>query len=268
MSTWAIGDIQGCWASLETLLTRIDFRPSQDRLWLVGDLVNRGPRSLDVLRWAMKHDESITIVLGNHDLHLLAVAEGIAPQSPDDTLNEILCAPDRDELMHWLRHRPVLHKDGDHLLVHAGVPPSWSTSEAMHRARDIERHLRSSEYRAFLAAYRTPRDAHNPTLTPQAQDLMALTRMRMWSAARGPDFEWKGSPKGSPDDRIPWFKAPGIAREETIVFGHWAALGLHRAQGFVALDSGCVWGRSLTAWCLDTDEMVSVPSAESTAGNP
>ena len=156
MPTYAIGDIQGCWDTLQRLLARIDYDPSMDRLWLVGDLVNRGPLSLEVLRWAQAQGEAVTAVLGNHDLHLLAVAEGLRAKGPYDTLDALLSAPDRDALLDWLAVRPLMHRDESTVLVHAGLLPQWDVATAEHHARQVEEQLRGSERRALLAAFRRP----------------------------------------------------------------------------------------------------------------
>jgi len=247
---------------LQALLRKISFDPTRDRLWLVGDLVNRGPRSLEVLRWAREQGDAVVAVLGNHDLHLLALSEGVTERRPSDTLDDVLEASDREALVDWLASRPILHREGEHLLVHAGVPPTWSTEEALSRAGNIEELLRSPQRRALLKACRHPAPSPASGLEDAARDLQWLTRMRMWIPGEGPDFQWKGKPDEARDGRVPWFTAPTPPRDETIVFGHWAALGVMRDENVVALDSGCAWGRTLTAWCVETDAFVSVPHAD------
>lgn len=266
MTTWALGDIQGCHTTLRRLLERIRFDAGVDRLWLVGDLVNRGPGSLDVLRWARELGDRLTVVLGNHDLHLLARGLGAAAAKPTDTLDAVLAAPDRDELLAWLRARPLLHREGDLLLVHAGLLPEWTVGEAETQARDVERALRGPEAAELLARPRrhAPRGwiAGLENLPRRQLALLALTRLRTMSLHGEPEFDFSGPPDGAPAGHIPWFRMPGRrSAEATVVFGHWAALGLHRGPHHLALDSGCVWGGTLTALRLDDRTVVQEPAA-------
>jgi bis(5'-nucleosyl)-tetraphosphatase (symmetrical) len=260
VARYAIGDVQGCMASLERLLALIDFRPARDELWLVGDLVNRGPRSLDVLRWVRDHDTIVTCVLGNHDLHLLARAAGAAGAKKRDTLDEVLAAPDCDRLIEWLRHQPLVHLDFTHLLVHAGLHPSWTANEARALASEIEQELRGPSWRAFLAKLGNgPPPRWDPRLGggDRWRAILAfLVRARTCRLDGRVEPDFSGPPAQAPPGCVPWFALPHPAwSTHTIVFGHWAALGLSIGPHHHALDTGCVWGRALTALRLD-DRMV------------
>lgn len=245
MSTWAIGDVQGCFDSLQALLAHLGWRPGGDDLWFVGDLVNRGPKSLETLRWARKHD--VTAVLGNHDLHLLARAEGKRRAGKGDTLDPILQAKGREKLLGWLRGRPLLHETDDTVLVHAGIPPRWSLGKARRRARAAEERLRSDGAAAFFG---------DPPPAPErdVRTVAGLTRMRYVDGDGRPLFEFKGPPHLAPEGHHPWFEH--ARPDKRLVFGHWAALGLRVHEGLVGLDTGCVWGHHLTAVNLDTGEVV------------
>jgi bis(5'-nucleosyl)-tetraphosphatase (symmetrical) len=259
LATYAIGDIQGCMASLERLLALFDFSPAEDRLWLVGDLVNRGPRSLDVLRWARDHDRVVTCVLGNHDLHLLARAAGAASEKKRDTLDDVLAARDRDRLIDWLRHRPLFHVDGGVAMVHAGLHPRWTIDDAKARAAELERELRAPTWRAFLAQLHgpTPRWAEGLGGGDRWRAILAyLARARMLAPDGRVEPDFDGPPSEARAGLVPWFGFPDAAwRTHAVVFGHWSTLGLDLGAHHIALDTGCVWGRSLTAIRLD-DRMV------------
>ena len=258
MRLFAIGDIQGCAASFDALLRKIAFRPSRDRLWLVGDLVNRGPDSLAVLRRVMGLGRSVTCVLGNHDLHLLATVAGRRELSPADTFRDVLEAPDLGAIVDWLRHRPLVHHDrsAKRLLVHAGVPPAWSAGQARAEARDVETLLRGRKWRyALRAMYGGEPSAWSPKLRGADRRrfaINALTRMRYCDRRGRLDLSYSGAPGTQPKGLIPWFDVPDRRAANThIVFGHWAALGLLRRSDVTALDTGCVWGNYLTAVRLD-----------------
>jgi bis(5'-nucleosyl)-tetraphosphatase (symmetrical) len=264
MATYAIGDVQGCFRTLCKLVDRIQFDPATDRLWFVGDLVNRGPRSLEVLRWVRALGDAAVTVLGNHDLNLLAVDAGVRKPKARDTLDEILSADDRAEILDWLALRPLVHREGDDVLVHAGIPPAWSVAQAEAVAREVEDGLRTQRQVTLEALFggETPRTwsaAHS------AGDRLraiagGLTRMRACETGGALDWEFKGSPGQMPRGLRPWFEAP--ARPQRIFFGHWAALGLHLGVRVVGLDSGCVWGGPLTAYRLEDAEVFSEPNAE------
>jgi bis(5'-nucleosyl)-tetraphosphatase (symmetrical) len=242
MRLFAIGDIQGCAAAFDLLLRKIAFRPSRDRLWLVGDLVNRGPNSLAVLRRVMALGRSVTCVLGNHDLHLLATVAGRRELSPADTFQDVLEAPDLSAIVDWLRHRPLLHHDREarRVLVHAGVPPAWSAAQARAEAHEVETLLRGPRWRyALRGMYGGEPSAWSSKLRGidrRRYTINALTRMRYCDRRGRIDLSYSG--------------APGTQRRAAgthIVFGHWAALGLLRRADVTALDTGCVWGNHLTA---------------------
>jgi bis(5'-nucleosyl)-tetraphosphatase (symmetrical) len=255
MSVYAIGDIQGCYDPLRRLLDRLDFDPQKDRLWFTGDLVNRGPDSLKVLRFVRSLADSATVVLGNHDLHLIALARGIdGARVPDGSLEQVLDADDCDQLIDWLRSRPLAHFDEQRntLMVHAGLPPGWTVKKALRRAAEVEAVLRSDAYTDFL-----PRMYGN---TPARWSgklrgnkrlryiVNALTRIRMIDDGSRLNFSHKGPPGNARKGLTPWFEVPDACwRGTRIVFGHWSALGLIVNPGLVSLDTGCVWERELTA---------------------
>lgn len=259
MTLYAVGDIQGCGAEFDALLDRIGFDPARDRLWLAGDLVNRGPRSLEVLRRVKALGDSTTSVLGNHDLHLLAVAAGKREVSEKDTFANVVEAPDAGELVDWLRRRPLLYHDPARncVLVHAGIPPTWTLKQARRRAGRVEQALRSDDWRADLGTlYGDSPSAwsfHASRTQKHRYTINALTRMRFCNKTTGAlDFEHSGPPGSQPDELTPWFDMPARrARDVRIVFGHWSALGLYRRDDVLALDTGCVWGRALTAVPID-----------------
>jgi bis(5'-nucleosyl)-tetraphosphatase (symmetrical) len=256
MSTYAIGDLQGCYDELQRLLDQIQFDPPQDRLWFVGDLVNRGPASLACLRFIQSLGEHAVAVLGNHDLHLLAVAEGCAKVHRGDTLEGILRAPDRDTMLHWLRFCPLLHRGQGHLLVHAGLLPVWSADKAAALALEVEEELRGPKYREFMAAmYGNWPDSWHDGLVGYDRlrvIINAMTRLRFCTPEGRMDFVTKGEAATARPGYLPWFDVPGRASSDTtIVCGHWASLGLRLTPNLIATDTGCVWGGSLTAVRLE-----------------
>lgn len=254
-------------ASLERLLTLISFS-RHDHLWLVGDLVNRGPRSLDVLRWARANDASITCVLGNHDLHLLARCAGIAREKKRDTLDEVLAAPDCDQLVEWLRHRPLVHVDPTYVLVHAGLHPTWTTDEAQRLGGEIERELRGPGWRAFLGQLDGTAPRWDPRLGGGDRwraTLAYFVRARTLRPDGRLEPSFNGPPADAPTNCTPWFSMPAPAwATHTAVFGHWAALGLSIGPRHIGLDTGCVWGKSLTALRLDDRMVFQVKAVEAT----
>ncbi len=267
MPTYAIGDVHGCYDTLRGLLADCGFDADRDRLWMVGDLVNRGPRSLQVLRWARETQERMgermVAVLGNHDLHLVARHEGLRSHRKD-TFGDVLAAPEAGELIAWLRRRPLLHRQGDLFVVHAGLLPSWTPEEAECRAREIEEHLLSAEGLAELTVRFTPADADAgaPAAGRLRTALMALTRLRTCTA-EGLPCDWSGPLDGAPAGCFPWFRVPGRAsRGVRVICGHWAALGLHREAGVVALDSGAVYGGSISALRLEDGKIFQQPATE------
>jgi bis(5'-nucleosyl)-tetraphosphatase (symmetrical) len=275
MRTYVIGDLQGCAHEAGLLLERIaaDAHAAEEaRILFVGDLINRGPESLAALRRMKALSDAgggrVDALLGNHDLHLLAVAAGVQKLSRSDTLDEILAAPDRDELIGWLRRRPLAMFVDAHLLVHAGVPPQWSAEQTMQLAGEVETVLRGDGWADFLAQmYGNEPDRWDDSLQGIARlrcIVNALTRMRLcWPDGRM-DFLHKESDKGPEgSDLLPWFDVPGRrSADVTVVFGHWSALGLVLRPNLVGLDSGCVWGGKLTAVCLDDRTLLQVDCPE------
>lgn len=257
--TWAIGDIHGRKKTLEALLARLELDPARDRLWLVGDLVNRGPDSLGVLRWARQSSERLGArfanVLGNHDLQLLAMWRGLRPTN--EFLRPVLEAPDRDELLDWLRRRPLLVRDGGHVLVHAGLWPQWSAGDAEAWARRVERRLRQSDELLERSALRRHKvRACTAEEGDLASALYAFTVLRMLQPDGGPSGH-KGPPEDAPAGHISWFDQPcRKSRDVHVVCGHWAALGRRLLDGVTALDSGAAWDRPLSACRLEGRHVV------------
>lgn len=260
MAVFAIGDIQGCYDPLRHLLDDIEFDPARDKVWFCGDLVNRGPKSLKVLRFVKELGESAVTVLGNHDLHLLALHSGaIAFDSARfGTLEKVLRAPDADELAAWLRTRPLAHYDSelDTLLVHAGLYPGWSANKAVKRSAEVEAALQGRKCKVLLGRMygNTPkRWSGSLTGTNRLRFIInAFTRMRMLTEKQGLNFAHTGTPWRSRRDLHPWYEFDNPRRGDTrIVFGHWSALGLIVMRNLISLDTGCVWGRQLTAVRLD-----------------
>jgi bis(5'-nucleosyl)-tetraphosphatase (symmetrical) len=281
MATYVIGDVQGCFRALQRLLDQLRFDESDDRLWFVGDLVNRGPDSLATLRFVQALGDTAVSVLGNHDLHLLAVAEGFEKLKRDDTLEEVLTASDRDELLEWLRHRPLMHvqpdlraevpgmaaSEGGYTMVHAGLLPSWTVAQALELAAEVEAALRAASYRSFLAGmYGNRPERWSDALTGLERlrvIVNAMTRLRLCTADGAMEFEHKGRPTHPPPGYMPWFEVPGRrSADTTIVFGHWSALGLVQQPNVFGLDTGCLWGRRLSALRLDDRRVFQVPCAE------
>ena len=272
MSTYVIGDVQGCFAPLRALLGAIDFRAGRDRLWFAGDLVNRGPASLDVLRFVSALGDAATCVLGNHDLHLLAVAAGAAKPKPRDTLADVLAAPDRDALLTWLRMRPLFHYDADRnwACVHAGLLPTWDVAQVQALAAEASDALRGPDHAAVLARmYGNEPAAWDDALTGDARlrvIVNALTRLRFCTPDGVMRLDEKGAPGSQAAGVLPWFSIVGRRSAGLrLAFGHWSALGAGRhdsavgAGTVISLDSGCVWGRALSAFRLDDERFFSVP---------
>jgi bis(5'-nucleosyl)-tetraphosphatase (symmetrical) len=256
MATYAIGDVQGCFSALERLVEQIAFDPARDRLWFVGDLVNRGPESARVLRYVKDLTDAATTVLGNHDLFLIAAGSGLVSLRPKDTIGDVLAATDRDELIAWLRHQKLLHRSGPFSLVHAGLLPQWTVEEAALLASEVEAALRGPDFltllRRLYPASGLQWAAPLQGTTRLAAVATVLTRLRTCSSTGLMEHDYSGPPAGSPAGFLPWFDIPGRqSQTTTIVCGHWAALGLHLTDNILALDSGCVWGRKLTAVRLE-----------------
>jgi bis(5'-nucleosyl)-tetraphosphatase (symmetrical) len=256
MATFAVGDIQGCYRALRRLLEKASFDPAKDRLWLTGDLVNRGPDSPGVLRWARSLGDRAVVVLGNHDLHLLAVAHGRGTGARcRETVLRILEQPDGQELLEWLRRQKLMHYEGGLAMVHAGLLPEWSIAKALELAGEVERELHEAPVRLFELMY-----GDEPAKWSDALDradryrivINAMTRMRMLNRSGEMDLSYSDAPARAPPGFISWFDVPGRASAATpIVCGHWAALGLVLRPDLLALDTGCVSGRQLTAVRLE-----------------
>jgi len=259
MATYAIGDIQGCFDELQALLAQLQLGAG-DRLWFVGDLVNRGPKSLQVLRFVRDLGDRAITVLGNHDLHLVTQHEGFERARKDDTFGDVLVAPDRGELVDWLRTRPMMHGGGNSAMVHAGLLPRWSIPKALALAREVEAALAAPNYREFLAnMYGSKPDRWDDAL--QGWDRLrvivnAMTRMRFCTADGRMEFRVKGA--AAPAGYHPWFKLRP-PEEMTLICGHWSALGLKLGERLAALDSGCVWGGKLSALRLEDRHLFQVP---------
>lgn len=268
-STYVVGDIQGCFDPLQRLLERLRFEPARDRLWLVGDLVNRGPQSLQTLRYVRSLGAAATTVLGNHDLHLLALAHG-RRRGRRDTLDEVLAAPDRDELLDWLRHRPLLHEDaaGNVAMIHAGLPPQWDLATTRRCAREVEQVLAGPDWIELLGQMYGDEPARwSEDLAGTARlrfSINCFTRMRYCRADGGIELDSKGAPGTQAAGLAPWFAVPGRrSAGTTLLFGHWSTLGRvhwpeHRVYG---LDTGAVWGGRLSALRLEDGSLSDVPCA-------
>lgn len=272
MATYAVGDLQGCLEALQCLLKKVAFDPAKDRLWLVGDLVNRGPDSLHTLRYVRDLGPAAVTVLGNHDLYLLMVAYGsVRNRGKDDTIQAVLDAPDREVLLGWLRTRPLMHVENGFAMVHAGLLPGWTVAQARALAREVEGAL-AGPYHADLlhnlwgsepAAWREElRDYERMRVV-----VNAMTRMRFCTPEGVMDFKVKGEVARAPKGYLPWFEVPGrLSADTTLVVGHWSALGLKIEPGLMALDSGCLWGRELTAVRLEDKAVFQVPCPGLTHG--
>ncbi|MDQ2077595.1 symmetrical bis(5'-nucleosyl)-tetraphosphatase [Marinimicrobium sp. ABcell2] len=263
MSTYAIGDLQGCLEPLKRLLGQVNFDPCADRLWIAGDLVNRGPSSLETLRYLYELRDSVTAVLGNHDLHFLAVAFGHKRKSRYDTLEDLLKAEDCTDMIAWLRQCPLLHRDEalGFTMVHAGIPPNWTMEQAEAHAREVEAVLQSNQLDHFLSHMygNKPRRWKNKLIGVDRLRLITnyFTRMRFCTEDGELELESKAGADQHPPGFAPWFAHPKHkCRKHKIVFGHWAALeGKADAPNVYALDTGCVWGGSLTALRLEDEHL-------------
>ena len=264
MATYAIGDVQGCQRSLEALLERVGFDPAHDRLWFTGDLVNRGPRSLETLRWAHRHRGALVAVLGNHDLHCLARHLARVQPRPGDTLDALLASPDRGPLLDWLLHLPLAHAGEGYAMVHAGLLPAWSVPDALRLAGEASSLLRENPGRAL-------RELASPPL-PWSEGLQgwdrfrtvaaALTRLRYCTPAGEICSNQEIADRPRPEC-LRWYAVPGRrSADADLLFGHWSTLGYRELDRAWCLDSGCVWGRSLTAFRLDDRRVFSVGNAE------
>ena len=265
MATYAVGDIQGCLEPLQALLHHIDFNPKKDRLWVAGDLINRGPESLKTLRFLYHLRDSVQIVLGNHDLHLLAVAAGYRKSSSSDTLEAILQAPDRDCLLEWLRQQPLVHHDAKlgYTMVHAGIPPQWSIKKALKYSKEVEKVLRGKKITTFLAnMYGNQPDHWNEKLKGYERWRLItnyFTRMRFCDSKGKIELNTKAGIHSAPPGFLPWYSHHNRKTyDDKIIFGHWAALeGNADHHNVFAIDTGCVWGGELTIMRLEDQQAFS-----------
>lgn len=275
MAFYAIGDIHGCFETFQRLLRRIDFDPQSDRLWLTGDLINGGPASLETLRWVVDHEDVAQTVLGNHDLHMLAVAAGAREMRKKDTFSEVLEADDADRLLGWLRRQPLVRRTDDYLMVPAALLPSWSADDALRLSEEVEQILQSERAGEFFEHMYGNKPAR---WSEELEDYVrlrvivnAMTRLRAVAPKGGMTFDFSGPIEDIPEDRTPWFEAPwfeatGVEGSErrwddhTVIFGHWSALGIHKVGQVCALDSACVWGGKLSAMRLEDEAIFQVTS--------
>jgi bis(5'-nucleosyl)-tetraphosphatase (symmetrical) len=257
MAVYAVGDIQGCYDELRALLDGLHFDPADDVLWLVGDLVNRGPKSLETLRFVRDLGTAAVTVLGNHDLHLIAASHGRLLGRGGHTLDAVLTAPDREELVDWLRRQPLLHHDEQlgYTMIHAGLPPQWDLDLAQRCAREVEAVLRGPRLEEFIGhMYGNKPNRWSDDLDGWDRLRFAVncfTRTRYCDARGRLDFKAKGTPGSQPPGLYPWFEVPRASRDLRIVFGHWSALGPRDDPGIFPLDTGCLWGGTMTALRLD-----------------
>lgn len=266
MATYVIGDIHGCYQTLLSLLEKFAYDESQDRLWLVGDLVNNGPRNAEVIRWAMAQGERLVCVLGNHDLHMLAAAHGIRPMRKKDTFQDVLEADDAEELLRWMRYRPMLHQEGEDVMVHAGLLPEWDIELATTCARELEEVLRDDE--GFLGFFEQMY-GNEPLRWSDDLDRIArsrltvnaMTRMRALTRSEGNlEFKYKGTLEGMPAALCPWFERADALEGLRVFFGHWSAIGYHCHEEIHAMDAGATWGHALMAMRLEDGEQFFVPT--------
>lgn len=277
MATYAIGDIQGCFLELETLLSKISFSAKRDRLWFVGDLVNRGPQSLETLEFVISLGKCATTVLGNHDIHLIACYTGHKSCKKESSLTPILQSPDVETLINWLRFQPLMHTDTEigHSMIHAGLLPQWDLNTARLCAAEVELELRSNQFDQFIGrVYGDDPPQWNDKLTGIERLRVitnAFTRLRFCDQDGAMNFEYKGPPGTQPVELRPWFQWPHRkSKDDSLIFGHWSALGLYQGNNILAIDSGCLWGGSLTAARIDVSpiQIYTVACSESPKNIP
>jgi bis(5'-nucleosyl)-tetraphosphatase (symmetrical) len=262
MTTWVVGDVHGCLEPLERLLEALEWRVGEDRLVFVGDLVNRGPQSLEVLRWLSGQGDRVDAVLGNHDLHLLARAAGVTGARNGDTLDPVLDAPDRGQLLDWLRWRPMLWSEGRHTVVHAGLSPHWSLDRAHELARGLGDQLRAHDWldrvRALWQLRKTRWSDDLEGDRALASALSLFTRLRMVRRDDCAKFKFWDAPEVAPEKLSPWYERSPVTGEHHLIFGHWAMLGIREMTGATCLDGGCVYGGRLAAMRLEDHRIVTV----------
>jgi len=271
MAHYAIGDVQGCYDPLRRLLDKLKFDPCDDQLWFAGDLINRGPQSLETLRFIISLGDSARSVLGNHECHFLAIAHGHKPPHRADTFNEILAADDASTLIQWVRSQPFFHEDKElgYSMLHAGLPPQWSLDDARQYARELEAVIRGDQMNDFLAnMYGNKPDQWEPNLSGHQRMrfiINCFTRMRFCDASGRLDLSQKGAVGEQPSHLVPWFEVPNRRTiNDQILFGHWSTLGLHQENNTTCLDSGCLWGGQLSAIKLGkTEQFISTDCVRS-----
>ncbi|MDD4913921.1 MAG: symmetrical bis(5'-nucleosyl)-tetraphosphatase [Methylococcales bacterium] len=258
MAIYAIGDIQGCYDEFRRLLDVVKFDPGGDQLWLVGDLVNRGPKSLETLRFIKNLGSAAVSVLGNHDLHLIATVVSLGKSGKKDTIGDILRAPDCDELIHWLRRQYLFYHNHQYCMLHAGLPPQWDFALTVKMAREIEQAIQGHDYeRIFRTMYGNKPSVWSSDM-PKIERLRfainCFTRMRYCTAEGALEFSQKGAPGSQPENLLPWFAVPGRkSLDMKIIFGHWSTLGFYQDYNCISIDTGCLWGGQLTALKLDQE---------------
>nr|WP_174407402.1 symmetrical bis(5'-nucleosyl)-tetraphosphatase [Basilea psittacipulmonis] len=260
---WAIGDVQGCGDTLVKLLSQPLISDENTQYWFAGDLINRGPKSLQTLRYIMSLGDKAVCVLGNHDLHLLAVYAGIRTMNKSDTLQEILDAPDVEDIIDWLRSKPLAYYSCGHLMVHAGVMSRWDLETTLRLSNEVSQALQSKKWQKYLKKmYGNEPNQWKESLTGSKRlrvIVNGFTRMRMCNRKGGMEFTYKDSPEKVKDALMPWFDVPGrLTENERIVFGHWSTLGLKITKHLLALDTGCVWGGQLSAVRLKDNRLIQV----------
>lgn len=271
MRTWVVGDVHGCYHELRQLIRLIEFRPGEDRLYFLGDLVNGGPHSLEVLQWAADH--ATNTVLGNHDVHLLAVAFGCRPERGKDTFAKLFAYPRADVLLQWLRQRPFVIDLGETLLTHAGISPCWSKDNTLKQAKDLHAYLQTPDAENHLGQLWGDQPAHwdecRESTAKLRYTLNVFTRMRIIHREGHLNNTFKSILADCPKDHFPWYAHPSRKRlkqrqsstgeqHPRVIHGHWAALGFHSTNGVLGLDTGCVWGGSLSAYCLEENQLQQV----------
>ncbi len=274
MALYAIGDVQGCYPELQRLLAEVNFDLKRDTLWFAGDLVNRGPQSLEVLRFVKGLGERAVTVLGNHDLHLLALLMGARKPHHKDTLDSILTAADRDEWIDWLRRCPLMHCDDQlgYVMLHAGLPPQWSIDEAQQRAAEVEKVLRGDDYATFIGhMYGNQPDQWSDQLHGWQRlryITNCFTRLRFCDEVGRLELNEKGAPGSQPEGYQPWFELRDVQQDNVdILFGHWSTLGMRLPGNLHALDTGCVWGGPLSALRIDAQTTTGKPQWTSVTCN-
>lgn len=263
MATYVVGDVQGCFDELSELLNAVKFDPSTDRIFFVGDLVNRGPYSLQVLRWVYDHRRCAFTVLGNHDLFLLACWLGFATAKQGDTLDAVLAADDAPLLLNWLVEQPLLRQVDGYAIAHAGVPPGWTLSKGVRQAENARLKYSGAERKHWFAnMFGNKPVVWNKKLSELEKfrfTINAFTRMRFCVGGEL-DFKFKGEVENAPEGLVPWFESSSNKLSERIIFGHWSALGLKVMPRYIALDTGCIWGGQLSAFCIETEQIICVPA--------